>query len=78
MQLSDKAGAQTVSEYLADAEQHLQRFELPLGARLTVVDLAREHWRLQIPKLQFFGIFIQCALCASLVNSLRCSLTLVQ
>lgn len=50
----------TVSEYLAGAEQHLQRYQLPLGAKLTVVDLANQRWQLQIPKIQFFGIFIQC------------------
>jgi hypothetical protein len=54
-----KVTSPTVGQYLKEASIHLQHYKLPLGAELSVVDLKKELWELQLPKMQFLSIFIR-------------------
>ena len=56
----------TVGEYIANAQQNLQGYDLPMGAKLEPVNIRSGDWLLQLPALQFLDVHIRCA-----TNSIR-------
>jgi hypothetical protein len=57
--LNPKPTSPTVGKYLKEASTHLQYYELPLGAELSVLDTTKDLWQLQLPKMQFLSIYIR-------------------